>query len=149
MKRWRLRISRFTPVAVLLFAAGVAVPRQGLVFHQHAGGDHFHVHGDELTGEEHESAAHHDHNHDQHHAVAHHDHGAAGDDDDVAFEAPEPVHLGHWHSQPPFHRVVARALATLIRVFAVMAIATDVQVDADARPLLPDRARAPPAATVS
>ena len=148
MKRWRVHICRFTPLAVLLFACGVALPRQGLVFHQHAGGDHFHVHGDELAGEEHESAEHHEHAHHHDDAAVHDHHGSAQDHDDAAFEAPEPVHLGHWHSQNPFHRVIALGLATLVTASAVTAVAPDVPRDVRARWLLPDRARGPPPTTV-
>ncbi len=144
MKCWRVRISRFAPVAVLLFAAGVAVPRQGLVFHEHAGGDHFHVHGDELTGDEHHAVTHHAHQH--HHGSA--AHAATIDHDGAAFEAPEPVHLGHWHAQNPFHRVLSPALTTLVAVFALAGIAAVLPRDTLSRSLLAQRARGPPTATV-
>ena len=147
MKRWRVRICRFTPIAVLLFAAGVAVPRQVLVFHAHAGGDHFHVHGDELTGEEHDAAAQHAREH-HHGSAAAHPHAAAVDHDGAAFEAPEPVHLGHWHAQHPFHRVVAPAVTTLVAVFAIASIATVIPLDVLIRLLPPDRARGPPTAAL-
>ena len=151
MKCWRAGISRFTPLAVLLFALGVAVPRPGLVFHVHAGGDHVNVHGDDLADGGHDSDDHHAHGHHSHsadRAEAHH-HGAVADCDDAAFEAPEPVHLGHWHSQSPFHRVLAPAVSTLVTVLSVVAVAADAPVDIFATPRFPRRARGPPAATVS
>lgn len=149
MKRWRVRICRFTPLAVLLFASGVAVPRQGLVFHQHEGGDHFHVHGDEISGEAHELEERHGHEHHHEHDAPPHHHGAGLDHDDAAFEAPDAVHLGHWHTQDPFHRVVVAAPITPLTVLAVERTAADLPEDVAARPLPPYRARGPPKTSVS
>ena len=47
MKRRRSLCLRFSPVALVVFAASVVAPRAGLVVHSHVGGDHVHVHADE------------------------------------------------------------------------------------------------------
>ena len=138
MKAWRTQLPHLMPLVAVLFATGVAVPRPGLVFHVHAGGDHVHTHGEELAGEEHDA----DHEHEEHHH--HHDGGTVADHDDAGFEAPDPVHLGHWHSQYPFQRTVVPTLTTLATAATVVTLQLDVQADLPATPLLPDRARGPP-----
>jgi len=157
MKRWRVRTCRFTPAVVLLFVAGVAVPRAGFVFHTHVGGDHFHVHADELAGDGHDDDHEHQHEHHHHHhdhdhpgrAAVHHDHGAVTEHAGAAFEAPEPGHVGHWHSQHPFHRVVPACLTPLGFPSNFVAIAATVRVEFPALPLVASRARAPPEPSVS
>lgn len=107
MRRWHKRFSHFTPAALALFVASIAVPRSALYFHVHAGGDHIHVHDHDEEGPAHDHDLLDGHHH-PHHA-----------DELPEIEAPESPELGHWHTQTPFHRV---APATVFRLASVQRI---------------------------
>jgi len=132
MRQWRSHITRLASATLALFVALVAVPRPGLVFHVHAGGDHAHVHDDEdLHGAPHES---------DHEALHHHHAHGYG----VGFEEPDPPELGHWHTQSPFQRAVTPASPTLLGVHGVALLPIPRPRGWLAWQPLPSRARAPP-----
>jgi hypothetical protein len=47
MKRVRAQLTGFSSAIAALFALSIAVPRADLYYHEHVGGDHAHVHGDD------------------------------------------------------------------------------------------------------
>ena len=124
MTPWRSRAGHLAPLVLALFVSGVAIPRPGLYFHVHAGGDHVHVHDEDATQvghEYHHEAVHHHH---------HQDHLAGGAGVETELEEPEPADLGHWHAQNLFHRVVSIAPAPLILASLITAVPAEPVADA-------------------
>jgi len=111
MCRKRL-LSRWVSMAALLpFTLGVGIPRSTLLVHSHAGGDHFHVHGDEIDLADADHRQSHQHLHPSAHAQSGADAPAFDDDD----------HDGgsHTHWQQPFQRIVPMAGSTFFLALRV------------------------------
>jgi hypothetical protein len=145
MKQWRTRISCFTPATLGLFLASLTVFRPGLFFHTHAGGDHIHIHDEEVgerAKQDHHAPAHGHHAH--HHEAAHHAPNLpvfeAPDDDDA---------LGHWHTQNPFHRLASVALQGVLHMERVGPAPVPAHSDCIAAEVAASRARSPPLPIVS
>lgn len=109
MTKWRAQIRHLAPASTALFVFSLTLPRAGLVYHEHAGGEHFHVHAEDGARD-----GAHDHRHHHHHHAQHaHTPPAAHQ---VELETTEPPDLGHWHTQSPFHRAISPVTPALIRV---------------------------------
>ena len=148
MTQWCARIRTLTPAVVALFVASTAAPRAALVYHVHAGGEHFHVHAEDIEVAPH---AHHDHDAGEPH---HHHHHAHLDRTQLprctangpVIEAADDDGVGHWHSQDLFQPTVAPAVIAVpcVAVIAIAALSpAHPGVD---RPGLPVRVRGPPQA---
>jgi hypothetical protein len=144
---------RLVLTVTALFVLNVAVPRAGVLYHQHPGGEHAHVHTDDGSGltdllEEywHGYDHHHDHPQPAHLSDAYgtdpagrSPHGVASattiENDDGA---------GHWHEQQQFHRAVVAAVpfvAVGVPTGACAEIAPPLHTHVAAHEL---RARGPP-----
>jgi hypothetical protein len=100
----RLRALLGSAVAVL-FAISLALPRAGLLHHEHHGGERPHVHAD---GDARHAAAHAHHGHAHlHHDTRHHHHHHHDED---ALARDDGSRRGHWHEQERFQRGVAPSL---------------------------------------
>ncbi len=134
MRQSRTSLQAVARVALAVFAASLAGPRSAFVYHEHAGGEHFHVHAEDF-----DAAPHEHHHHDRHHH-AHHVHTGSV----PGIEAPDAPALGHWHTQNPFHRTITPAPPTLpwVQIAEPRAAVADLGVDTPAR--RGSRARGPP-----
>ena len=142
MTPWRSRAGHLAPLVLALFVSGVAIPRPGLYFHVHAGGDHVHVHDEDATHVGHE------HHHEAAHQHHHQDQLGRGAGVETELEAPEPADLGHWHTQHPFHRVVPIVPALLIRASLITAVPAERVADVPASGVRFAYARGPPLPSV-
>ena len=118
MKR-RSRTSLVSQPVLIVFLATVVVPRPGLFFHEHTGGERFHVHAEDPDAEVRE----HDREHHQHHA--HDAHAVGAETHQVEIEATDSLELGHWPTQSPFHPAVAPAAQALQSPFGTVAAPAD------------------------
>jgi hypothetical protein len=143
----RLHLSRLGPWVALMFALGTGVPRPGVYAHSHAGGDHVHVHGDDLGGlaelfaswcsaagvapNDHHGA--HEHAHDRRPGI---------EDDD----GPSTT---HWHHQDTFQRVAIAAAPPVVSGTAIAWRPAHRPVRCPRAPSRDLRARGPPLSAVS
>ncbi|HXQ22105.1 MAG TPA: hypothetical protein VN812_10570 [Candidatus Acidoferrales bacterium] len=146
MMQWRACIRAITPAALALFVALTAIPRAGLIYHVHAGGEHFHVHAEDL-----EAAAHEHYDHDagdphHHHHHAHHDrtHLAGCTANGPVIEAADGDGTGHWHSQNFFQRAVSPGVFAAQHAESVQVVQGSPEPAPVDRPALPIRVRGPP-----
>lgn len=146
MTQWRACIRAITPATLALFVASIATPRAGLVYHVHAGGEHFHVHAEDIEVAPHD---HHDHDagdpHHHHHHV-HHDqtHLAGCTANGPVIEAADDDGTGHWHSQDLFQRAVSPAVFAGQHAESVQVVHVLPKRPVVYRPALPIRVRGPP-----
>jgi hypothetical protein len=139
-----------------LFVLNIAVPRSGVFYHQHPGGEHAHVHTDDGSGltdllQEYWHGHDHHHDHPQHAHLTNEAYGTdpyGGSPHGVAWSATiendDGTGSGHWHEQQQFHRAVVAAVPFLAvgaptSACAPIAPALHTQVAAHER-----RARGPP-----
>ena len=125
----RLRSRALTILA--LFAATNALPRPGLYAHQHAGGDHAHVHP---WGED---------------AFADHDHAARGADGGPGFEDADRDHGLHVHSQAPFQLTARSGAPRLVFKAFGRGVLASPPVSTGVGQVPSAFARGPPPATAS
>jgi hypothetical protein len=140
MSRWRGRISVLSLATILLFTASIAVPRTGLVFHVHAGGEHLHVHDDFPIVSDHAHASH------LHHHT-HTDHLGARNSEVPELEAPDGDDAGHWHVQSPFHRAASVTQITVLPPRPAGLFVAAPRLNAVRRAIPRRRARSPPPLT--
>ena len=122
MTRFRDQLAGLSPAVAALFALTIAVPHAGLYYHEHAGGEHAHVHGDDESGLA-ELLADYWQEHDHDHTHLGHAHGHLGAAPTHASSAElardgGPA-TGHWHQQDRFHRAVVAAAAYITAVVLV------------------------------
>jgi len=136
MQRLRARLGLWTTPALLLFVGTTTIPRVGLYFHHHSGGDHLHVHADD------------DHDHDAidapHGDAHHHSHLTRIAPTVPEIEIPDGDGTGHWHAQDFFQRATSPTVApgphdTSLRPAPAPPAATSVD-----QPTLVARVRGPP-----
>jgi hypothetical protein len=160
MKRLRSQLARLTPAVAALFALAIAVPRAGLLYHDHPGGEHAHVHPDDgnaiadllaeyLHDHEHGHDADHEHTHPAHHDahVGHRDPRSSGSPS-AALESDSGSATAHCHEQDRFHRaVVPRApfIPAVTSADASLCPAPALSIHVAARTL---RARGPPSVPI-
>jgi hypothetical protein len=116
--------TRLALAVTALFVVNVAVPRAGMFYHEHPGGEHAHVHADDGSGLS-DLLEDYWHGHDHHHDHPHH--AAASDRQAIDAAAPardgarpcatietdDGAGNGHWHEQQQFHRAVVAAVPLL------------------------------------
>ena len=127
------RLSCMSPAVLAIFVAGAVLPRAALVVHQHAGGDHAHLHAEDELAAEHV----HEHDHPHHHDVADGSQGAS-------LEEPEAADAWHVHWQHPFQRADRPPLPTLEQSEAVVRLAARCPANPPAPARAPTRSRGPP-----
>ena len=149
MKRVRAQLTGFSSAIAALFALSIAVPRAGLYYHEHVGGDHAHVHADDESALA-EILADYRHGHD-------HDHRHV-DDPHARLSGSAPAHpavsaalarddgpsTGHWHSQDFFQRAVSPAVFAAQHPESVQTLPASPEPAPVDPPALPVRARGPP-----
>lgn len=161
MKRLRAQLARLGPAVAALFALSVAVPGTTLLYHQHPGGEHAHVHPDYDSAIADLLADYwHDHKHaddasqDHAHPGHHHDHLTVRDprhptSSNAMLARDEGSATGHCHQQDRFHRALIAGAPFIPAVGPAGAAAQPapaLSVHVAARNL---RARAPPRSWLS
>jgi hypothetical protein len=146
--------SRLAALVAGCFAAAVSMPEVGLVVHDHAGGEHVHVHANLAAGPHHHDDDDHDHHHpaddhDHDHLEDHHDeveHHREHDDDhaDPGLSAAGAGRAWHSHAAQPFHRVVCSETSAPPRPLPVHRLAGAPPSERLAAAAIPTRSRAPP-----
>jgi hypothetical protein len=137
MRAMRSSLDRWVPWVLAAFAASLASPHAAVVVHQHAGGEHAHVHLNDEVGEPHD---HDDHELDGH---AHHHH-VAGAPGPVEIEEADGHGLLHVHWHHPYHRAALPLLVPLVLVAAVKPGSTVDAVEPSRQNLPATQARGPP-----
>jgi hypothetical protein len=149
MKRLRAHLTGFSSAVAALLVLTIAVPRAGLYYHEHVGGDRAHVHPEDESGVAELLADYwqHRHGHDHTHLAHAHHHLTSADPAHPSgseLERDDRPSTGHWHSQDFFQRAVAPALFAAQHAESVQvaeALPEPAPVD---RPALPIRVRGPP-----
>ena len=127
MTRRTAQDTRLALAVTALFLLNVAVPRAGMFYHEHPGGEHAHVHTDDGSGladllEDYWHGHDHDHHHDHpQHATARDGCGTESTgtgngsctQSGVTIETDDGAGNGHWHEQQQFHRAVVGAVPLL------------------------------------
>src|SRR5215472_2753670 len=72
-----------------------------ILYHQHSGGNHPHVHHNDAAGK----SYHHECENESHYSSGHGDHAYDVDGNEAAIVASDPHRLVHWHFDCPFESV--------------------------------------------